>query len=133
VAVALIAGGGLLGALSLPRVERELGDAAVETRVPTMDGLAVLHNMPTGTAELIATIRRDLPRKEPVRVVNAGGTCTRVPIGQGQGLVYWLQYALLPRPLTCDPAARWTVYIDVHPPAGARAVLSVPRLSLVRR
>jgi hypothetical protein len=129
-AQALLAVAAVVGALSLIRMEGEVRDArAGNARITESQGVPSLAGMPLGTA----TIRRDLPSDERVRVVTLAGPCQRVPIGQGQGAVYWLQYQLLPRSISCEADVRWTIYLKVPPPPGERRVATWPEISLTRR
>jgi hypothetical protein len=122
----------LLGLASLPRVEREVRESAA-ARMEVSHGVPVLPGMPAGMEELIATVRDRVPRRTPVRIVTTAGTCRRIPVVEGQGAVYWLQYQLLPRPISCDSRAPWTIYLKSQAPPGAEVVFARPELTLARR
>jgi hypothetical protein len=121
VLVALV--GGLLG---LPRARRELRDGRRASDVAVVYGIPVIGGPQAAqTPRLVQYVRRHLPRDSRIRVVNSGGVCRRIPVLQGQGLLYWLQYRLLPHTLTCSPHARWTLYVGVPPaPSAPRATVA---------
>lgn len=121
-----------LGLASLPRVEREVRDSDAP-KMEVSHGVPVLPGMPAGMAQLIATVRDRVPRRTPVRIVTFAGTCRRIPVLEGQGAVYWLQYQLLPRPISCDSRTAWTIYLKSQAPPGAEVVFARPELTLVRR
>lgn len=128
---ALVAAALVAGVAALPRAERAVDEAARASDVRVRDGVPQLRGQPVGVADVVRALRTR-PSSERVRIVNEAGVCQGLPIVRGQGTVYWLQYQLLPRALTCDEDAPWTVYMGVAPPPGARAVVARPPLVLVR-
>src|SRR5262245_51916556 len=84
--------------------------------------------------------RRPVPPDEPVLVVQqARGIRGEQHFCRRDVNIFdhfWMLYSLAPRPDTCDPAARWTVYLGVAPgplPEGAHAYTYRPDLIVVRR
>lgn len=89
-----------------------------------------------------------VPQHDPVRVVlpvlpqrlvspplrgqpGTAGVCGHYV---STGHYWWVVYALVPRPSTCDPGARWSVYVGVPPATGSGRVYRYDaRLSVVRR
>jgi hypothetical protein len=63
-----------------------------------------------------------VPDGAPVRIVVRDKACERFAVRAGFGLVYWLQYQLLPHPSSCDPAEEWQVYALSTVPEGAEVV-----------
>ena len=96
--------------------------------------------------EFLAYVRRTVPAAESVRIVQAvtpvsplearaGGQPGICGYSVSRLQYFWLVYALVPRPSTCDPAARWTVYFGVPPaavPAGVARAFA-PGYALVRQ
>jgi hypothetical protein len=81
------------------------------------------------TAPAGASIRIAQPSQADPRVVDF---CRQGPGGAGER--FWLVYSLVPRPRTCDPGARWTVYLGIRPgrlPAGPRLHACQPDLAVV--
>jgi hypothetical protein len=93
-------------------------------------GTAVLNDR-TGLNALIARVRAEVPGKVPIRVVLDGANCERLPLARLGGVQYWLQYQLLPHPLSCDPDEPWQVYVMGEPPDGAEIV--APGYAIVHR
>jgi len=75
-----------------------------------------------GSELLVAAARQRIPEDAEVLVVLRGQPCTRLPLREGFGLVFWLQYNLLPRTLTCDPRATWQIHAYGPIPSGAEQV-----------
>ena len=107
---------------------------------PLDHGVLVVNRRWAAWAGFAEFARRHIPSNEPVLVVQqASGVrgaqrfCRRdVSIFDH----FWMLYSLAPRPDTCDPAARWTVYLGVAPgplPEGAHAYVYRPDLVVVRR
>jgi len=148
-AAVLLAAAAVVGLVRLPgELHRQLDSAAAQRGIPRVDGLAVQPPIGTAGTEFLAFVRRTVPAVQPVRVVQpvtplspledrdsgqpgvCGYSTTRLTY-------YWLQYALLPHPMTCAANARWTVYARVPPPdplpAGAVAYRRSGGWTLVRR
>ena len=148
-AAVLLAAAAVVGLVRLPgELHRQLDSAAAQRGIPRVDGLAVQPPIGTAGTEFLAFVRRTVPAVQPVRVVQpvtplspledrdsgqpgvCGYSTTRLTY-------YWLQYALLPHPMTCAANARWTVYARVPPPdplpAGAVAYRRPGGWTLVRR
>ena len=119
----------LLAALTrLPETDRELTERKAGTdRLRYHDGIPVV--LRPGTELLVARARERIPPDAEVRVVLRGQACTRLPLREGFGIVFWLQYNLLPRTLTCDPAAAWQIHAYGPIPPGAEEV--APGLAIV--
>jgi hypothetical protein len=116
--VALVAGLARLPATHRAmEAETRLGDA-----VPYDHGTAVLNTSRLGLNALIARVHEEMPGKVPIRVVLDGAVCARLPVVRLGGVQYWLQYQLLPHPLSCDPDEPWQVYVQGEPPDGAEVV-----------
>ena len=115
-------------ALRLPQADGELRDrlAGVD-RVRYHEGVPMV--MRPGTELLVARARAVIPEDAEVLVVLRGRPCTRMPLREGFGLVFWLQYHLLPRTLTCDPRAAWQIHAYGPVPPGADEV--APGLAIV--
>jgi hypothetical protein len=84
--------------------------------------------------------RHLIPTDEPVRIVQpAKGHPREQRVcrnGVAEGDHFWIVYLLVPRPETCDPYARWSVYLGISPgalPPGARAYVYSHDLVVVRR
>jgi hypothetical protein len=120
---------------ALVRVPGAVRDARAESRRP--DGVAgaipTLRGLPEGLTELLTRVRATVPAHEPVRLVVNGTTCVALPLNAGAGATFWIQYHLLPRPLTCGDAA-WVLYVGgtPAPPDGAEVVVVRPTLVLAR-
>lgn len=143
-ALSLAVGGQRLPGL-LSDQSRQAGGATGLTRV---DDLPVLPGVGARATRFLALVRRTVPPDEPVRIVQpitptvsplenrrAGepGSCGYQTV---RIRYFWLQYAIYPRPSTCDTNARWTLYFGVRPPAlpaGAAVYRGGPDLVLVRR
>jgi hypothetical protein len=97
--------------------ETKLGDAVAYDH-----GTAVLNRSRLGLNALIARVHEEVPGTVPIRVVLDGATCERLPVVKLGGVQYWLQYQLLPHPLSCDPDEPWQVYVAGEPPDGAELV-----------
>jgi hypothetical protein len=107
---------------------------------PLDHGVLVVNRGWAAWAGFAEFARRHIPPDEPVLVIQqakgvrgAQRFCRRdVSIFDH----FWMLYSLAPRPDTCDPAARWTVYLGVAPgplPEGAHAYAYRPDLVVVRR
>lgn len=135
VARALIGLCALLSIASLPRIARDVDYEASRARVPERHGIPEPPGFPDGLSELIHAIRERVPPHERILIVHAAGTCRGLPITGGQGAVFWILYHALPRAATCDPDARWRVFLGVPAPgalpAGTRAYRVRPSLALV--
>jgi hypothetical protein len=145
----LLAAAALVGLVRLPgELHRQVDSAAAQRDIPRVDGLAVQAPIGPAGTEFLAFVRRTVPAGEPVRVVQAVAPLSPLEdrdSGQpgvcGYGATrltyYWLQYALLPHPMTCAEDARWTVYAGVQSPAplpaGAVAYRRAGGWTLVRR
>ncbi len=145
VAVALLVLAALVGLVRLPGELSRQADAAATARdVPRIESVPVLRSMGPKRTEFLAYVRRTVPPGESIRIVQAvtpvspleardGGQPGVCGYSVSRLQYFWLVYALAPRPSTCDPGARWTVYFGVPPaalPAGARPYL--PGYALVR-
>jgi hypothetical protein len=142
----------LLGAaaVGLSRLPAELSDqshaAASGRAIPSIDSLPVLSQGPRRTA-FLAYVRRTVPAGDAIRIVQpitplspletrrglASGVCG---YSVSRVTYFYLQYALGPRPSTCDPGARWTMYFGVRPgplPVTASAHRYADGYVLVRR
>ena len=87
-----------------------------------------------------AFARRLIPPGEPVRIVQPVLGRPRQARVCRNGVSYvdhfWLAYQLAPRPETCEPLARWSIYLGIAPgplPPGARAHVYAPDLVVVER
>jgi len=117
-------------ALGLARLAGEFSDQSRRASAPsprTVDELTLLPSVGEEHTRFLAFARRVIPAGEAVRIVQRPAPWTRfetrrsgvagVCAYHAAGLTYfWLVYALSPRPSTCDPNARWTVYYGVRPP-----------------
>lgn len=114
----------LLGALvRLPGVERDVRrDVRAGDGVRYEHGVPVLPGTPAGTPALIARVHAVVPDGKPIRIVVRDKACERFPVREGFGLVYWLQYQLLPHPASCDPDEEWQVFALSSAPEGAEVV-----------
>jgi hypothetical protein len=145
-AVVLLAGAALVGLVRLPGELTRQADAAATARdVPRIESVPVLPAMGPQRTGFLAYVRRTVPPGDSVRIVQAvtalspleprdGGEPGVCGWSVSRRQYFWVVYALAPRPSTCDPAARWTVYFGVPPaavPAGARSY--APGYALVRR
>jgi hypothetical protein len=149
VAAVLLVAAAVVGLARLPgELHGQVTSAADQRAIPRVGGLAVQPPIGVAGTEFLAFVRRTVPAAEPVRVVQpvtplspledrdsgqpgvCGYSATRLTY-------YWLQYALLPHPMTCAGNARWTVYARVPPPdplpAGAVAYRRPGGWTLVRR
>ncbi len=110
------------------RLSSAIGDVERD-HVARNGDVPVLRGIPVGTDLLIKRVREVVPDGAPVRIVVRGTSCTRLPVPQGFGLVYWLQFNLLPHPSSCDANAEWQVYaLTPEIPDGAEIV--APGLAL---
>jgi hypothetical protein len=82
--------------------------------------------------------RQLIPPNEPFRLVQPAKDNPRerrvCQPGVPGGEHFWMVYSLVPRPKTCDPNARWSVYLGVAPgplPQGAKAHVFNHRPDLV--
>ena len=148
-AAVLLAAAAIVGLVRLPgELHRQVDSATAQRDIPRIQGLAVQAPIGPAGTEFLAFVRRTVPTAEPVRVVQpvapvspledrdsgqpgvCGYSATRLTY-------YWLQYALLPHPMTCAGDARWTVYARVPLPAplpaGAVAYRRPGGWTLVRR
>lgn len=114
----------LLGAvIRLPDVESQVRrDVRAGDQVRYAHGVALLPGSPAGTPELLARVRDVVPEHAPVRIVVRDKACTRFPVREGFGLVYWMQFQLLPHPSSCDPDEEWQVFLASNAPEGAEVV-----------
>ena len=139
--VALIAAA-LVAAVAGLRTEQAAAarQVAKVKATPLDHGVLVVNRRWDARAGFAEFARRHIPPDEPVLVVQqASGVrgaqrfCRRdVNIFDH----FWMLYSLAPRPDTCDPAARWTVYLGVAPgplPEGAHPYAYRPDLVVVRR
>jgi hypothetical protein len=107
---------------------------------PLDHGVLVVNRRWAAWAGFAEFARHHIPSNEPVLVVqqarNVRGAqrfCRRDVIIFDH---FWMLYSLAPRPDTCNPAARWTVYLGVVPgplPKGTHAYAYRPDLVVVRR
>jgi hypothetical protein len=148
VAVALLVGAALVGLARLPGELSDQADAASTARdIPRIESVPVLRSMGPKRTEFLAYVRRTVPERESVRIVQATTPVSPLEVRDGgePGVCgysvsrlqyFWLVYALAPRPSTCDPQARWTVYFGVSPgavPTGATVRTFAAGYALVRR
>jgi hypothetical protein len=146
VAVLLLVVAALVGLARLPGELSRQADAAATARdIPRVGSVPVLRSLGPKRTEFLAYVRRTVPARDSVRIVQATTRVSPLEVRTGgqPGICgysvsrlqyFWLVYALAPRPSTCDPAARWTVYFGVAPdavPAGVRASFA-PGFALVR-
>jgi hypothetical protein len=82
--------------------------------------------------------RQLIPPDEPFRLVQPAKDNPRerrvCQPGVPGGEHFWMVYSLVPRPKTCDPNARWSVYLGIAPrslPPGAKAHVYQHRPDLV--
>lgn len=121
----------LAAVLRLPGVERDVRrDVRAGDGVLYAHGVPLLPGTPAGTPDLVRRVRDVVPAGAPIRIVVRDKACKRFPVREGFGLVYWLQYQLLPHPSTCDPDAEWQVYALSEAPPGAEVV--APGLAIWR-
>lgn len=142
----------LAAAVALARLPGELsrqGEAAAAGRaMPAVDSIPVQDSIGTAGTEFLALVRRTVPAREPVRVVQPVTPVSRLESRTSgrpgvcgyaaTGLTYyWLAYALVPHPMTCAPDAQWTLYARVAPPnplpSGTSLVARSGTWTLVRR
>jgi hypothetical protein len=126
----------VLAVAELPRANRDLEYEVARADVAEVDGVPVIRGMPDGLPALISLLRREVPAGERFVIVHRRGVCHGLPITGGQAAVFWILYHALPRAATCDPRARWRVYLGVNPqsaglPPGARVMSVRPNLALV--
>lgn len=145
-AVVLLVTAALVGLVRLPgELSRQADAAATAREIPRIGSVPVLQSMGRKRTEFLAYVRRTVPPGDGIRIVQAttalsplevrrAGTPGVCGYSVSRLQYFWLVYALAPRPSTCDPAARWTVYFGVAPaavPAGTAAF--APGYALVRR
>jgi hypothetical protein len=133
VALVLLIGSALAGLARLPHELSAQSDAAAAGRaIPRIESVPVLSGR-TRQTEFLAMVRRTVPARDPVRIVQAvtpvspleeraAGDPGICGYSASRLQYFWIVYALSPRPATCDPQAVWTVYYGVPPaqvPAGA--------------
>jgi hypothetical protein len=133
VALVLLVAAALVGLARLPHELSAQSDAAAAGRsIPRIESVPVLSGR-TRQTEFLAMVRRTVPARESVRIVQAVTPVSPLeerdhgdPGSCGYSVsrlqYFWVVYALSPRPSTCDPRAAWTVYYGVPPgqvPAGA--------------
>jgi hypothetical protein len=114
--------------------------AGIEAK-PRDHGQLVLGHAWSGPRMGFAEFARQLiPPDEPVRVVQPAKGHPREQLvchnGVAEGDHFWIVYLLVPRPETCDPDARWSVYLGIPPgvlPPGARAYVYRHDLIVVGR
>ncbi len=145
VAVALLVLAAVVGLARLPGELSRQADAAETARaIPRIESVPVVGGIGPKRTEFLAYVRRTVPAGDPVRIVQPVTAVSPLEVRDtGEPGVcgysvsrlqyFWLVYALAPRPSTCDPDARWTVYFGVPAaalPAGARPW--APGFALVR-
>jgi hypothetical protein len=149
VAVGLLVLAAAVGLARLPgELSKQTSAAAAGRSTPAVGSLPVQASIGTAGTAFLALVRRTVPAGEPVRVVQPVTPVSRLESRTGgqpgvcgyaaTGLTYyWLAYALVPHPMTCDPDARWTLYARVAPPdplpPGAGVVARSGAWTLVRR
>ena len=149
VAVGLLVLAAVLALVRLPgELSTQSDTAATGRAMPTVASIPVQDSIGAAGTEFLALVRRSVPAHQPVRVVQPITSVSRLESrisGQpgvcgyaATGLTYyWLAYALVPHPMTCDPDARWTLYARVAPPAplppGASVYARSGTWTLVRR
>jgi hypothetical protein len=128
----LVVGLALVAALAaLPRASHDVHAATRDGDRQAYDhGIPAIQGAPPDLGVLVQRVRAEVPGHEPVRLVIRDVSCVRLGVGHGGGLQFWLAYQLLPHPVTCDPGARWQVYVDSAVPDGAEVVTD--RLAIVR-
>jgi hypothetical protein len=144
----LLAGAAVVGLLQLPRELTEQSEAAAAARsIPVVESVPQLPSIGPERTAFLAFVRRTVPAGEPVRIVQPAAPKSRLEVRTGgepgvcgyaaSGLLYyWLVYAVGPRPSTCDPDARWTVYFGVPPgplPPGGRLYQYAEDYAVARR
>jgi hypothetical protein len=139
--VALVAAA-LVAAVAGLRTEQDAAarQVAKVKATPLDHGVLVVNRRWAARAGFAEFARRLIPSDEPVLVVQqargvrgARRFCRRDVVIFDH---FWMLYSLAPRPDTCDPAARWTIYLGVAPgllPEGAHAYVYRPDLVVVRR
>ena len=145
VAVLLLVAATLVGLARLPGELSRQADAAATARdIPRVGSVPVLRSLGPKRTEFLAYVRRTVPAGDSVRIVQATTRVSPLEVRTGgqPGICgysvsrlqyFWVVYALAPRPSTCDPAARWTVYFGVAADAvPARARAFAPGYALVR-
>jgi hypothetical protein len=142
----------LAAAVALVRLPGELSrqsdTAATGRAMPEIASIPVQDSIGAAGTEFLALVRRSVPGHEPVRVVQPVTPVSRLESRTSgrpgvcgyaaTGLTYyWLAYALVPHPMTCEPGARWTLYARVAPPdplpPGASVYARSGTWTLVRR
>jgi hypothetical protein len=133
--VVLLLGAAAVGLSRLPAELSDQSDAAARGRaIPTVDSLPVLAQGSQRTA-FLAYVRRTVPAGDAIRIVQPVTALSPLENRRGlpagvcgysasRVLYFYLQYALGPRPSTCDQDAPWTMYFGVRPgpvPAAATA------------
>ena len=128
VAIGLLVLATVVALARLPgELSRQGQTAAAGRGMPAVDSIPVQDSIGTAGTEFLALVRRTVPAREPVRVVQPVTPVSRLESrSSGQpgvcgyaatGLTYyWLAYALVPHPMTCAPDAGWTLYARVAPP-----------------
>jgi hypothetical protein len=114
--------------------------AGIEAK-PRDHGQLVIGHAWSGPRMGFAEFARQLiPPDEPVRVVQPAKGHPREQLvchnGVAEGDHFWIVYLLVPRPETCDPDARWSVYLGIPPGVlapGARAYVYRHDLVVVGR
>jgi hypothetical protein len=137
-----------VGILQLPgELSEQATYAASGSRLARIGDLPVLPGAGPQRTRFLVLVRRTVPVTESVRIVQAPAaarnplesrrTGVRGVCGyESAGGYFWAVYAIYPRPSTCDPNARWTMYYGVVPPPlpeTAAVYRTAPDLVLVRR
>ena len=149
VAVGLLVLAAVAALVRLPgQLSRQADTAATGRATPLVDSIPVQSSIGTEGTAFLALVRRTVPAREPVRVVQPVTPVSRLESRSSghpgvcgyaaTGLTYyWLAYALVPHPMTCAPDASWTLYARVAPPdplpAGTSVVARSGTWTLVRR
>jgi hypothetical protein len=148
VAVCVLLGAAVVGLARLPGELSAQADAAAASRsIPRFESVAVPSSLGRREAEFLAYVRRTVPPADSVRIVQGttpaslletrrDGTPGVCGYSASRLQYFWLVWALSPRPSTCDPDARWTVYYGVEPgplPAAATVHRFADGYALVRR
>lgn len=148
VASALLVGAALVGMARLPGELSAQSEAAANARsIPRIESVPVLPSTGPQRTAFLAYVQRTVPAGESVRIVQP--TTPVPPLEARRGgepgvcgysvsrlQYFWLVYTLAPRPSTCDPQARWTVYYGVPPsavPPGGTVHSFADGYALVRR
>jgi hypothetical protein len=117
--------------VQVPPAERALRDVVAAGRdARHVDGVRVLDRWP-GATDLVLRVRQVVPEDAEVRIVFRGESCGLIRRPVLRGLVFWLQYELLPRPVSCDEDEPWQIWVQTDPPPGAEVV--APGYAIVRR